>query len=91
VPFNIASYALLLHLVCQVTNLEPGEFIHTLGDVHIYSNHFEQVKTQLTRQPLVLPQLRLNEKVTDINDFKMEDIELINYQHHEPIKAKMAV
>jgi thymidylate synthase len=91
VPFNIASYALLLHLVCKVTNLEPGEFIHTLGDVHIYSNHFEQVKTQLTRQPLALPQLRLNEKVTDINDFKMEDIELINYQHHEPIKAKMAV
>ena len=91
VPFNIASYSLLLHLVAQVTNLKPGEFIHTLGDSHIYNNHFEQVKEQLKRKPLKLPTLKLNKKVKNIDDFKMDNIELENYQHHPAIKAEMAV
>ena len=91
VPFNIASYSLLLHLVSQVTGLKPGEFIHTLGDTHIYADHFEQARTQLNREPLPLPELKLNESIKNIDDFKMEDIELVNYQHHQPIKAKMAV
>ena len=91
VPFNIASYSLLLHMIAQVTNLKPGEFVHTLGDAHIYQNHFDQVKEQLTREPLSLPQLKLNPNVKNIDDFKMEDIELINYEHHPSIKAPMAV
>ena len=91
VPFNIASYSLLLHMVAQVTNLEAHDFIHTLGDAHIYQNHFEQVKEQLSRKPLPLPQLKLNPDVKSIDDFKMEDIELVNYEHHPPIKATMAV
>ncbi len=91
VPFNISSYSLLLAMISQVTGLEPGEFVHTLGDAHIYHNHFEQVKTQLERQPLSLPKLWLNPEVKDIDDFKMEDIKLIDYQHHEAIKAPMAV
>ncbi len=91
VPFNIASYSLLLHMVSQVTGYEPGEFVHVLGDAHIYHNHFRQVEEQLQREPLELPSLALNEKVRDIDDFKMEDIELKNYCHHPPIKAKMAV
>lgn len=91
VPFNIASYSLLLNMVSQVTGLKPGEFIHTLGDAHIYHNHFEQVKEQLSRKPLPLPKLWLNPKIKNINDFKMDDIKLENYQHHPPIKAEMAV
>ena len=91
VPFNIASYALLLHLVAQVTHLQPGEFVHVLGDTHIYQNHFSQVKEQLKRQPFPLPTLWLNPAVKDIDRFKMSDIKLINYQHHPPIKASMAV
>ncbi len=91
VPFNIASYALLLHLVAQTTGLRPGEFIHTLGDVHIYLNHFEQAKTQLQREPLPLPKLWLNPAVTSIDNFKMDDIQLINYRHHPAISAPMAV
>ncbi len=91
VPFNIASYSLLLHMVAQVTEMEPGEFIHTLGDAHIYKNHFKQVKEQLQRKPYSLPSLGLNREIKDIEDFKMEDIELENYHHHPPIKAKMAV
>jgi len=91
VPFNIASYSLLLAMVAQVTNLKPGEFIHTLGDAHIYNNHFDQVKEQLTRKPLPLPTLWLNSKVKNIDDFTMDDIKLENYQHHDPIKATMAV
>ena len=91
VPFNIASYSLLLHMIAQVTNLQPGEFVHTLGDTHIYHNHFSQVKEQLTRKPLPLPQLKLNPTIKNIDDFKMEDIELINYEHHPSIKAPMAV
>ena len=91
VPFNISSYSLLLAMISQVTGLEPGEFVHTLGDSHIYHNHFEQVKTQLERRPLPLPKLWLSPEVKDIDDFKMEDIKLIDYQHHEAIKAPMAV
>jgi len=91
VPFNIASYSLLLHMIAEVTDLEPHEFVHTLGDCHIYLNHFNQVKDQLKREPLPLPQLKLNPNIKNIDDFKMEDIELINYQHHPAIKAPMAV
>jgi thymidylate synthase len=91
VPFNIASYSLLLHMVAQVTGLEPHEFVHSLGDTHVYHNHFDAVKEQLARQPLPLPALRLNPDVKDIDGFRMEDIELENYQSHPPIKAKMAV
>ena len=91
VPFNIASYSLLLHLIAKVTDLKPYEFVHTLGDAHIYHNHVSQVKDQLTRRPLPLPQLKLNPDIKNIDDFKMEDIELINYEHHPAIKAPMAV
>ncbi|HEY4474224.1 MAG TPA: thymidylate synthase [Candidatus Paceibacterota bacterium] len=91
VPFNIASYSLLLHMVAQVTDLKPGEFVHSLGDCHIYEEHFDAVKEQLSREPMPLCTLKLNPAVKNINDFKMEDIELENYQSHPPIKAKMAV
>ncbi|MEK6888369.1 MAG: thymidylate synthase, partial [Candidatus Aenigmatarchaeota archaeon] len=91
VPFNIASYSLLLHLVAQVTGLKAGEFIHTLGDAHIYQNHFEQVKEQLSREPFPLPSLWLNPEIKNIDDFKMDDIRIDNYQSHPAIKAPMAV
>ena len=91
VPFNIASYSLLLHMMAQVTDLKPGDFVHTLGDSHIYHNHFEQVKEQLSREPFSLPALWLNPKIKNIDDFKMEDIKLENYESHPPIKAPMAV
>lgn len=91
VPFNIASYSLLLHMVAQVTNTQPAEFIHVLGDMHIYHNHFQQVKQQLARKPYPLPRLWLNPKIKDIDKFTMEDIKLIDYKHHPPIKAPMAV
>ena len=91
VPFNIASYSLLLHLIAQVTDLQAGEFVYTLGDAHIYHNHFEQVKEQLSRKPLPLPKLWLNPGIKNIDDFKMEDIKLENYEYHPPIKAPMAV
>jgi thymidylate synthase len=91
VPFNIASYALLTHMVAQVCDLEVGEFIHTLGDAHIYSNHFEQVNLQLTREPLPLPTLKLNPEVKNIFDFTYEDIAIENYQSHPAIKAAVAV
>ncbi len=91
VPFNIASYGLLLAMLGQVTNLEPDELILTLGDAHIYHNHFDAVSEQLAREPLALPKLKLNQNITNIFDFKMSDIELIDYQHHPPIKAPMAV
>jgi thymidylate synthase len=91
VPFNIASYALLTLMVAQVTGLKPGEFIHTLGDAHLYSNHLEQVQTQLAREPYPLPKMKLNPTVTSIFDFKFEDFELADYQCHPHIKAPVAV
>lgn len=91
VPFNIASYALLTMMIAQVTGLQPGEFIHTFGDAHIYSNHFEQVDLQLSRKPFPLPKMVLNPGVKDIFDFKYEDFELKDYQCHPGIKGKVAV
>lgn len=91
VPFNIASYALLTMMVAQVCQLEPGEFIHTFGDVHLYNNHVEQAKLQLTRQPFELPTMQLNRAVSNIFDFTFEDFKLENYQFHPPIKAPVAV
>ncbi len=91
VPFNIASYALLTMMIAQVCGLKPGEFIHTFGDAHLYSNHFEQAKLQLSRDPLPLPEMHLNPHVTNIFDFKFEDFELVGYQSHPGIKAPIAV
>lgn len=91
VPFNIASYSLLLHMVAQVADLEADEFIHTLGDAHIYHNHFDAVREQMERTPLALPDLSLDPAVRGIDDFKMEDIKLRNYVCAPPIKAPMAV
>jgi thymidylate synthase len=91
VPFNIASYALLTMMIAQVCDLEPGEFVHSFGDVHLYSNHFEQANLQLTRSPFPLPIMKINPEVKDIFDFKFEDFELLNYQSHPAIKAPVAV
>ncbi len=91
VPFNIASYALLTMMIAQVTDLEPGDFIHTFGDVHIYLNHLEQVKTQLSREPFPLPRMKLNPERRDLFAFRYEDFELESYQYHPAIKAPISV
>ena len=91
VPFNIASYALLTMMVAQVTGLQPGDFIHTLGDAHLYSNHMEQAKLQLSRKPFPLPTMKINPDVTSIFDFKFEDFELLDYEAHPHIKGAVAV
>jgi thymidylate synthase len=91
VPFNIASYALLTQMMAQVTGLKPGEFVHTLGDAHIYLNHIEQVKLQLTRQPYPLPQMIINPERKDIFNFIFEDFQLVNYQSHPHIKGEISV
>lgn len=91
VPFNIASYALLTHMVAQVCGLQVGDFVHTLGDAHLYSNHFEQAREQLSRQSRPLPQLRLNPAITRLEDFRIEDISIEGYDPHPAIKAPVAV
>ena len=91
VPFNIASYALLTHMVAQVCDLAPGEFVHTFGDAHVYSNHFEQAREQLSRTPLPLPRLELDASVRDLFAFRAEHIHVRDYQSHPAIKAPVAV
>ena len=91
VPFNIASYALLTHMIAQVCNLKAGKFVHTLGDAHLYINHLEQAKLQLSREVMGLPELKLSSNVNNIFDFKFEDIEIINYESHPAISAPIAV
>jgi thymidylate synthase len=91
VPFNIASYALLLLMVAQVTGLKPGEFVHTLGDAHIYTNHFEQIELQLSREPRKRPVMKLNPDVTSLFDFIFDDFTLEDYHPHPAIKGKVAV
>jgi len=91
VPFNIASYALLTHMVAQVTGLAPGDFVHTLGDAHLYLNHVEQARLQLSREPRPLPSLALNPAVTSLFDFRYEDVSFVGYEPYEAIRAKVAV
>jgi thymidylate synthase len=91
VPFNIASYALLTMMVAQVTGLRPGTFVHTFGDLHLYSNHLEQARLQLSREPRTLPQMRINPDLTNIHDFTFEDFTLVGYDPHPAIKAPIAV
>jgi thymidylate synthase len=91
VPFNIASYALLTLMLAQVCNLEPGDFVHTFGDAHIYANHFEQVEKQLSRDFRPVPTMNVNPEIKDLFEFKYEDFELLNYDPHPGIKAPIAV
>ena len=91
VPFNIASYSLLTMMIAQVCNLQYGDFVHTLGDAHIYKNHFEQVKTQLKREPKTLPKMMINPNIKNIFDFKFEDFDLVDYNPHPHIKGKVAI
>ena len=91
VPFNIASYAVLTLMIAQVCDMEPGDFVWTGGDTHLYSNHMEQVNLQLSRTPYPLPQMKINPDIKDIFHFKYEDFELLNYQSHPGIKAPVAV
>ena len=91
VPFNIASYALLLHMIAKITDLEVGDFVHTIGDAHIYKDHFDVVKTQLSRDPYPLPKLIIHGNQKEIEDFKFEDFEIVDYQHHPALKAKVSV
>jgi thymidylate synthase len=90
VPFNIASYAALLLMVAQVTGFEAGEFVHSFGDVHIYSNHFEQMDEQVKREPFPFPTLKINPEIKNIDDFKFEDFELVGYQHHPALRGEVA-
>lgn len=91
VPFNIASYSLLTMMIAQVCELEPGEFVHTFGDLHLYNNHVEQAQLQLIRTPYPLPRMKINPEVQSILDFRFEDFELIDYQAHPHIKAEVSV
>lgn len=91
VPFNLASYALLTMMIAQVVNLQPGDFVHTFGDAHIYQNHIEQVKLQLSRKPMALPQMLINKDIKSIFDFSYSDFELINYNAHPHIKGEVSV
>lgn len=91
VPFNIASYALLLHMIAKITDLEVGDFVHTIGDAHIYKDHFDVVKTQLTREPYPLPKLIIHGNQKEIEEFKFEHFEIVDYQHHPALKAKVSV
>ena len=91
VPFNIASYALLTMMMAQVCNLEVGDFVHTLGDAHIYTNHFEQTELQLSRETKALPKMKINPNVKSIFDFTIDDFELVDYEYHPHIKGKVAI
>ena len=91
VPFNIASYAILTMMVAHVTGLQPKEFVHTFGDLHLYSNHLEQAELQLSREPRALPQMKIVRKVNSIDEFRFEDFELVDYNPHPSIKAPIAV